>query len=251
VALALESARLFEQTQIALAETEDLFRASTQLNAATSPEDVLRAITQTIAQHNVTGAALFTFEFDAHAQPEALVTLAALNSELQPIPTLYNLRYPLTTFSFSTLWLKDGAPLIVSAVAGDARLTETDRALMLGVAAYTVIPLKIGSRWIGVITLAWNRPQSFTDSDARLFASIGAQAATILDNQLLFRQTQKRAERESVINIINQRIQSATSVESAMQTAIRELGQVFKARRTIAEIHTAMRSAANDPQRSP
>ena len=66
--------------------------------------------------------------------------------------------------------------------------------------------------------------------------SLAAQAATVVDSQLLFRQTQKRAERESVINLIAQKIQSATSVEGAIQTAVRELGQAFKARRAVVEL---------------
>ena len=96
--------------------------------------------------------------------------------------------------------------------------------------------LKLGERWVGLVSLSWAEPRNFAEADIRLYRSLAAQAATLVDGQLLFRQTQKRAERESVINLIAQKIQSATSVEGAIQTAVRELGQAFKARRVVVEL---------------
>lgn len=102
--------------------------------------------------------------------------------------------------------------------------------------AAVYLPLLTGNKWVGLLTLSWESPQTFTDADALLFDALSAQAAVVINNRLLFEETTKRAERESLINTINQRIQSATSVETALEITARELGQLLKIRRTVATI---------------
>jgi hypothetical protein len=57
-----------------------------------------------------------------------------------------------------------------------------------------------------------------------------------VQNARSFAQAQQQAERESTLNIINQKIQSASSVEAVLQIAARELGQVLGASRVRANI---------------
>ena len=63
VAQALESARLFEQTQSALAETEDLYRVSADLNAAQSLDEVLDALrSHSLLERADAGASIKLFD---------------------------------------------------------------------------------------------------------------------------------------------------------------------------------------------
>jgi GAF domain-containing protein len=94
----------------------------------------------------------------------------------------------------------------------------------------------VQGQWAGVISINWAAPRAFTDTDLRFYQSLAAQAAIVLNNRLLFEQAQKRANREAVINTINQKIQSATSVENALQTAVREIGSLLKVRRAVVQI---------------
>ena len=70
----------------------------------------------------------------------------------------------------------------------------------------------------------------------RIFATLASQVATALQNAQSFAQAQKQAEREALLNTINQKIQSATSVEAVLQIAARELGRALNVPRTIAQI---------------
>jgi len=57
-----------------------------------------------------------------------------------------------------------------------------------------------------------------------------------LQNARSFAQAQKQAERESKLNVISQKIQSATTVEAVLQIAARELGHTLGASLTIAQL---------------
>jgi K+-sensing histidine kinase KdpD len=57
-----------------------------------------------------------------------------------------------------------------------------------------------------------------------------------LDNRQQYERAQKQADREAMLNTINQKIQSATSVEQVLQIAARELGHALGAPMTIAQL---------------
>ena len=58
-----------------------------------------------------------------------------------------------------------------------------------------------------------------------------------LENARLYTETQRRAEREALVNAISQKIQNASTIESAMQTAVAELGKAFQVKRAIVELN--------------
>ena len=99
-----------------------------------------------------------------------------------------------------------------------------------------VLPLYLGSRQIGVLFLEAEEAHNFTQDETRLFSAMGPQIATVLENRRQFERAQKQAERESTLNVISQKIQSATTVEAVLQIAARELGHALGAPMTIAQL---------------
>jgi GAF domain-containing protein len=99
-----------------------------------------------------------------------------------------------------------------------------------------VLPLFLGTRQIGVLLLEAEGIHTFSQSDTRLFTAMAPQIATVLENRRQFERAQKQAERESTLNIISQKIQSATTVEAVLQIAARELGHALGSPMTIAQL---------------
>ena len=66
---------------------------------------------------------------------------------------------------------------------------------------------------------------SIRDEDIRVLQSIANQVAIALRNARLYADTQQVAGQQLRINEINQKIQQATTVESALQIAVREIGR--------------------------
>jgi GAF domain-containing protein len=101
------------------------------------------------------------------------------------------------------------------------------------VVSWLGVPLVFKDRVIGTVTVQSNMtPGLYKERDLDLLTAISSQASIALENASAFRQTQQQAEQEATINQISQRIQSTTSVESALQVAVRELGRALGAKRT-------------------
>ncbi|MBI3244808.1 MAG: GAF domain-containing protein [Chloroflexi bacterium] len=92
-------------------------------------------------------------------------------------------------------------------------------------------PIALADRVLGVLDVQHNHVGGLKQDDVELLQSIARQVAVALQNARLYRALQSQADRETLINLIGQKIQSATSVESVLQIAARELGQVLGAQR--------------------
>ena len=108
--------------------------------------------------------------------------------------------------------------------------------LLPDTASELAVPLVVGDRVLGVLDVQSERVNAFTDEDANIQMTLASQVATALQNARSFTQAQKQANREAMLNTINQKIQSATSVEAVLQIAARELGHALGAPMTIAQL---------------
>jgi len=115
--------------------------------------------------------------------------------------------------------------------------------LLPDTASELAVPLIISDQILGVLDVQSDRVNAFTAEDANIQATLASQVATAMQNARSFTQAQKQAEREAMLNVINQKIQSATSVEAVLQIAARELGHALGAPMTVAQLSMKDRSS--------
>jgi GAF domain-containing protein len=108
--------------------------------------------------------------------------------------------------------------------------------LLPDTASEMAVPLVVGTQVLGVLDVQSDRVNAFTEEDANIQTTLASQVATAMQNARSFTQAQKQAEREAMLNVINQKIQSATSVEAVLQIAARELGHALGAPMTVAQL---------------
>jgi GAF domain-containing protein len=87
-----------------------------------------------------------------------------------------------------------------------------------------------------VLDVQHNLSGGLGESDADLLESIAGQVAVALQNIRMFTETQQKAEYEARLNVINQNIQRAASLESLLQVAARELGGALGAQRVSVQL---------------
>lgn len=112
--------------------------------------------------------------------------------------------------------------------------------LLPGTKAELSVPIAIGERILGVIDIQEDETGGLDDQDAELIQAIASQVAIGLQNARSYGATQQEARREAMINTISQEIQRTTTIEGALQVAVRELGRVLGARKTRVELHAPL-----------
>ncbi len=112
------------------------------------------------------------------------------------------------------------------------------------------VPMMVGGKLIGVFDVQSDQVDRFNESDVNIQTTLAAQVATSIQNARLFEQSKSRADVEALTVAIGEKIQRASSVEDALQTAIREIGVALGAARVRANI-TATRGTEEDSRELP
>jgi putative methionine-R-sulfoxide reductase with GAF domain len=98
------------------------------------------------------------------------------------------------------------------------------------------VPMIASGNLLGVFDIQSDQVGRFFDTDINIQTTLAAQVATSLQNVRSFEETQAKAELESLVNTISQKIQRSTTVEETLQTAVREIGLAMRATRVKANL---------------
>lgn len=87
------------------------------------------------------------------------------------------------------------------------------------------VPIAIADKVVGVLDVQHNKTDGVKQETVDLLQSIATQVAIALQNARSYTAAQDRADHEARITTIGQKIQSTTTIESALQVTVRELGR--------------------------
>ncbi|MCP4417558.1 MAG: GAF domain-containing protein [Chloroflexi bacterium] len=126
--------------------------------------------------------------------------------------------------------IETGEPIIWNRTPEEMQELK-DLKLLLGDKSPTsmvFVPLRLGKQIMGIISVQNYDYHAYSQAETNLLNGIANHMAVALENIRLFSEAQQRAEREAMINAISQKIQGASTVQGALQTAVTELGQALK-----------------------
>lgn len=112
------------------------------------------------------------------------------------------------------------------------------------------VPMLFGEQVLGVIAVqSVTTPGVYTTNERDLLTAVASQAAIALQNARSFTQAQRQAEYEAMINAISQKIQSTSTIENALQVAVRELGRALGSKRASVQLSVAQQAKPTTPRR--
>lgn len=236
----IESLRLFEETkqgQVELTKRARQLSAVAEISTASSQELEVDKLLSTVVkltqrQFDLYHAHVFIFN---EATQELQIAACGWQEGNEHEGTTETVSIPLDKKqSLVARAARTKRAVIVNDVKGEPGWLANE--LLPDTAAEMAVPLIIGDRVLGVLDVQADRINAFTDEDANIQTTLASQVATAMQNARSFTQAQKQAERESLLNTINQKIQSATSVEAVLQIAARELGHALGAPMAVAQL---------------
>jgi len=113
------------------------------------------------------------------------------------------------------------------------------------------VPMTMGNRVIGVIAAqSYATPRLYGERQRNLLTAIANQAAIAIENARLFKETQARAEREEMVNLMAARIRAGFTLEQVLQATVQEVGKSLGAPRVAVWLEPASAAAAAPNERS-
>ncbi|MDX9954662.1 MAG: GAF domain-containing protein [Anaerolineae bacterium] len=216
VALAIENARLFDETRRRLIELETLHRASRRLlDAQLDPEEIYTAIHQAV---------------EATMPCEAFIIILHSENETYDV-TVYNFdqggRWPAQRFphgeGLTGRVLASGQTLVI----GDLDETNEIQAIHFGapehVRSVLAVPLRYGERLIGMLSAQSYRPHVYSSQHRLLLETLAAQFASVIANTFLYQQAQSRLRELEVVSEISAAVRAAPNRGFILNTILDQL----------------------------
>ncbi|MBU1751390.1 MAG: GAF domain-containing protein [Chloroflexi bacterium] len=211
-AIAIQNARLFEQIQSTLTETEQLYEASRRLTSASDMQEAVAAVAEELRIPGINRMVMWRLDHDEAGQPVALFSLANWYSGTGPRPLPLGVRFPLSQFLAIHLALTQ-EPVLIQDTLTDDRLDPATREAFRQqqVRGLALLPLQIGARQIGTLMFVTEEPRHFADHEIRSAVSLTSQMAVVIENRRLFEQTQSALTETESLYQASRAINEATS----------------------------------------
>gem|GEM_PF-1263286 len=183
-AVAIENARLFQQTESQVHEQGALYSASRRLTAANDLQEVVAAVVEEIRVAIVDRAVLLTLEYANNGTVDSMTITANWHDGKGPLPMPIGTRYDSALIT-SSRWLLTEEPRFYE----DAQLSEqADPAILslaqrLNIRALAILPLWIGGRQIGILLIESKEKYQFTQRETRPYLALAAQMAIAVDRK--------------------------------------------------------------------
>ena len=196
LAVSIENARLFEQTQEALTRSDLLYTISRDLGAADDEEALLRAIARPAIDAGAVGVDLAYVDLDDAGVPEWLEIVATWSREGQS-PNPVGTRFRVADFPVSRLWLENPREsLLIADITADERVDGNTRELLLAAKcmATAIIPLTRSGHWVAIAVFTWREPHEFSVVEKEIYDALIGLASPAVASRRLLLQTQEALE---------------------------------------------------------
>ena len=222
LAIALENARLFDDTQANLAQLSTLYELSQRLSQADDLRALMRAALEVLAVHCRYRCTVAPFDFDAAGRPVRFYVPYFYQPDSGIVETD---EYIAASDDLLTPLLDEGQTVAIADVSADPRVPVflRDQQIAEGRPALALIPLVVGGRRIGNLVLSHSAVHAWTEPELRVFRAAANQIAAALDNARRFQREKDRTERLALLARVGQGIAARLNPDELLATTVEVL----------------------------
>jgi GAF domain-containing protein/CheY-like chemotaxis protein len=213
MSVALENARLFNETQRLLKETE---QRAAELATVNTLSQALASATQLDALITLTGDQMRqTFAAD-------IVYVALLDQQTNLITFPYAFGEQMSSLKLgeglTSKILQTGQPLLINKDMSAARAALGVRLTGQEALSYLGVPIFAGGQTIGVISVQSTREEGrFDEDDLRLLTTLASNVGVAIEKARLLEETQRRAREAAAIAEVGREISSTLDLPTVLQ----------------------------------
>jgi PAS domain S-box-containing protein len=246
VALALENARLFAETQKSAQTMQALYETSRVLSSTLEEEALMRAILEAV--YHTLGcehAILSTVDWRTRTIG---IRHGIWRGEFDAFPEwIQAAQFPLDHPDILADICRTGRTEIIE--GWDERFNrQVWERFGHGRLLRIFMPIKTRDRVIGVVEVGYDKREKghVGGEEVQMLAAFVDQAAVALENVRLFEEAQRRAQREHQTYEIAAKIRRSPDVATILQTAVDELGQALHTDRALIRLKVKPRAGQKD-----
>jgi GAF domain-containing protein/DNA-binding response OmpR family regulator len=228
--VALENARLFDETKRLLTETDERAAELALIN------DVQHGLAERLdmqAMYDLVGDRIQAI-FDAQ-----VVDIGIVDEETELVHFPYSIERgvrfpdePIPLRSFRQQVVETGKPRRISKAELDADIASGEAVILQGEAPQSVLlaPLTTGATVGGVISLQnLDRDNAFSDSDEELLSTLAASLSVALENVRLIDETRQRLAELATVNEVGNALASQLDLDNLVELVGEEVRRTFEA----------------------
>ena len=233
VAMAIENARLFEQTRQALAETEALYRAARAISEATSVEEIVRGAAGVAGSLGFTACSLTVATL---TDPDGIPThgdiypVVAAGEDWITLPPMQ--AFPIADRKAARRVLDEPDFILIYADVEDPdadipdEVRETTR--NMGMRGMVTAGLSLFGRALGFLSFISPNPLTgLSEEHIRRIRTVADQVAVALENRRLLEETSRRAAQLATAAEVSAAASSILSLEELLPQAVELIRQRF------------------------
>jgi len=209
-AVAIQRARLFEMERQRRQEAETLREAALALTADLDRNQVIERILSQLQQ---------VVPYDSASvqllQGDKLVIIGGRG--FPNLEEILGISFPVDGDNPNREVMRTLSPFILEDAPAVYEGFRQEPFAAMGIRSWLGVPMLIGERPVGMITLDKCEPGFYTQEHARLAQAFAAQAAIAIENARLFEEEQRRATQLAVVNEVGRHATSTLELEHILQ----------------------------------
>lgn len=221
VAMAIENARLFQETQISLAETSVLYQLQRYLNEANALKDILQAVIVTVAPDAEGGQIWLFDEYFETPEIMRIVSDLSIGEREQNNADLTGLQLTIKDHPLLKR-LTSNQVILITDTSKDNRL-GTGLPLIfrrMGARSLVIIPLNVRGEWPGLMMIEYAEPREFSEREGRIFTALIDQAGVAVDNRRLLEETEEARTRSENLYAASRIINTMQSFKDLVYSVV-------------------------------